>query len=182
MTQSREFKLAERSAFWYPGPMGSQDLTSSEAYRAAAPVPGTTAIAQAQLAGFWRRLGAYIVDGIVLGVVFGVLFGIASAVSNGSGLILGIVYLILIVGELAYFGYLWSSRGQTIGYMALGLRLVRTDGTLVGPGRAVARLLLIGLSFSISGIPAVISAFMVGMGERKQAIHDLIVDTLVVRA
>jgi uncharacterized RDD family membrane protein YckC len=44
------------------------------------------------------------------------------------------------------------------------------------------RYLLIYLSFAICLIPAIISAFMIGLGQRKQGIHDLIVGTLVVRA
>ncbi|MDQ6880244.1 MAG: hypothetical protein M3082_21575 [Candidatus Dormibacteraeota bacterium] len=41
------------------------------------------------------------------------------------------------------------------------------------------RYFLIGLSFALCLIPAIVGAFMVGLGQRKQAIHDLIVDTLV---
>jgi uncharacterized RDD family membrane protein YckC len=158
--------------------MGSQDLTSSEGYQSAKPV--ATSIAQAQLASFWRRLGAYVVDGIVIGVVWGLLMAIAAAAQSG-----GVYFVLILLGiafNFAYFGYLWSSRGQTLGYMALGLRLVRSDGTQVTLGRAIARMLLVSLSFSFGGLPALVSAFMIGMSDRKQALHDLVVDTLVVRA
>ena len=160
--------------------MGSQDLTSSEGYQPAKPAAGTTSIAQAQLASFWRRLGAYIVDGIVIGAVFGLLYAIAMAAQSGG--VWFLVILLNVVFDFAYFGYLWSNRGQTVGYMALGLRLVRSDGTQVSLGRAIARMLLVSLSFSFGGVPALISAFMIGMSDRKQALHDLAVDTLVMRA
>jgi uncharacterized RDD family membrane protein YckC len=159
--------------------MGSQDLTSSESYQAAKPAAGMTSISQAQLASFWRRLGAYVVDLILIGVVAGLLFAIIGAATGGSSSAAVVVNLLIVIGVFAYFGYMWSSRGQTVGYMAMGIKVVRPDGSLVGPGRAIARLLLIDLTSNFLGL---ISAFMIGMGAKKQAIHDLIVDTLVVRA
>ena len=65
--------------------------------------------------------------------------------------------------------------------MALGLRVGRTDGSQIGFGRGVARALALWLSFAIIIIPAIISAFTVGLGSRKQALHDMVVDTQVVR-
>ncbi len=49
-------------------------------------------------------------------------------------------------------------------------------------GLGLVRYLLIYLSFALCLIPAIISAFMIGLGQRKQAIHDLIAGTLVVRS
>jgi uncharacterized RDD family membrane protein YckC len=91
----------------------------------------------------------------------------------------GLISLIL---GLLYFGYLWSRNGQTIGYMALGMRLVRADGSPVTFFLGAFRYFLIYLSFAICLIPAIISAFMIGLGARKQAIHDLICGTYVLRA
>src|SRR5437879_3282184 len=98
--------------------MGSQDLTSSEGYQSAKPAVGTTSIAQEQLASFWRRLGAYLIDGILVGVFGWLLFAIVGA-ATGGGSAAGslVVALLFVVFVFAYFGYLWSSRGQTLGYM-----------------------------------------------------------------
>src|SRR5438045_861948 len=95
------------------GRMDSQDLTPSGAYQPPAQAgTGAVPITDSQLAGFWRRLGAYLVDGIVLGViglvlslVFGAILGSQSGqtVSSVLGILIGV----------AYFGYFWSSRGQT---------------------------------------------------------------------
>ena len=49
-------------------------------------------------------------------------------------------------------------------------------------GLAVARFLLIYVSILLLLIPAIISAFMVGLGSRKQGIHDAILGTMVVPA
>jgi uncharacterized RDD family membrane protein YckC len=138
-----------------------------------------------QLGGFWRRLVAYIIDGVIVGVAAGIIEAIINAIirastSDVSGATVRSGLVTLVLG-LIYFGYLWSRNGQTIGYMALGLRLVRADGQPVTFLLGAVRYLLIYLSFAICLIPAIISAFMIGLGERKQAIHDLICGTLVVR-
>jgi len=147
--------------------------------------PGYGAQVTSQLGGFWRRLVAYIIDGFIVGVAAGIIDSIINAIirastSDVSGATVrgGLVSLVL---GLIYFGYLWSRNGQTVGYMALGLRLVRADGQPVSFALGAARYLLIYLSFAICLIPAIISAFMIGLGERKQGIHDLIAGTLVVR-
>ena|SRR5215831_7126136 len=147
--------------------------------------PGYGAQVTAELGGFWRRLVAYIIDAVIVGIAAGIVEAIINAIVRastsdvtGAGVRGGLVSLIL---GLLYFGYLWSRNGQTLGYMALGMRLVRADGQPVSFLLGALRYLLIYLSFAICLIPAIISAFMIGLGGRKQAIHDLICGTLVVR-
>ena len=144
-----------------------------------------------ELAGFWRRLGALVIDFVILwivdvvvGGILGVIFGAAFTLANG-----GFYYstgnnwisLIQFLIFLAYFAAFWSYRGQTLGDMALSVKVVRTDGSQIGFGRGVARALALWLSFAIIIIPAIISAFTVGLGSKKQALHDMAVDTQVVR-
>jgi uncharacterized RDD family membrane protein YckC len=143
--------------------------------------PRSSAVAGVELASFWRRFGAYIIDGAIVfavGVFAGAIVGAMARTSGGIGVGGGLVGLIL---GVAYFGYFWSHSGQSLGYMAFGLKLVRADGAPVSFGFAALRYLVIYLSLLVCGIPALISAFMVGMGKQKQALHDLIVGTLVVR-
>ena len=143
------------------------------------------AAAAGTLAGFWRRFAAYIIDAIVVTVVAGILEEILTAIVRGSLTDFGGYtrngLVSLVIGVL-YFGYLWSRNGQTLGYMALGIRLVRADGAPVTLGLGIARYVLIYLSILICAIPAIISAFMIGLGSQKQALHDMIVRTLVVRS
>ncbi len=148
--------------------------------------PGYGAQTAAQLAGFWRRFLAYFIDAVLVGVVSGIIqanigafFHAAVEDAGGTSVRAGLVGLVL---GLLYFGFMWSRNGQTVGYMALGLRLVRADGQPVSFGLGLLRYLLIYLSFALCLIPAIISAFMIGLGQRKQAIHDLIAGTLVVRS
>lgn len=147
-----------------------------------------------ELAGFWRRLVALIIDGVILAIadgivgwILGAIFGGGYVVSNGTvyasanGGAAFLIYVIQAIIFLGYFGYFWSARGQSLGYMALGLRVVRTDGSPLGFGRAVARAVGLAVSFWVWAIPAIISAFTVGLGSKKQALHDMVVDTQVVR-
>jgi uncharacterized RDD family membrane protein YckC len=126
-----------------------------------------------------------IVNGIVgwiLGPVFGAgAFTMASGgyyYSTGNSTWLNLIQLAIF---LAYFAAFWSYRGQSPGDMALSVKVVRTDGSQIGFGRGVARALALWLSFAIIIIPAIISAFTVGLGSKKQALHDMVVDTQVVK-
>lgn len=137
---------------------------------------------QPTLAGIGGRLVALIVDSVLLGVVAGILGGLIQVAVHMTGLrVSGIRGSIEFVLGLIYFGWLWSTRGQTLGYMLMRIRLTRTDGGRVGLGRALLRFILIELSFGLFLIPAIVSFFMIILGGRKQAIHDLLVDTVVIR-
>jgi len=136
------------------------------------------------LAGFWRRFVAYIIDVILVGVIAGIVESIIAAIVRASTDVTGVSVregvVGLIVGIL-YFGYLWSRNGQTLGYMALGVRLIRSSGEPVSFVFAAVRYVLIYLSFALCLIPAIVSAFMIGLSEQKQGIHDAIMGTYVVR-
>lgn len=160
--------------------MAQQPPPSASSY-----APGYPAQVATELAGFWRRFGAYIIDAVILAVIAGILQAIVNAIARVStsdttsiSISGGIIALVL---YLVYFGYLWSRYGQTVGYLALNMRLVRVDGAPIGLGTSVARAFLVWLSFAICLIPAIISAFMIGLGRQKQAIHDVMVGTIVVR-
>ncbi len=141
------------------------------------PVQGT---AQALRAGFWRRLVAFILDAIVVGIVNLIVRAVIDAVDHGTTS-LNMIYLIEFLVGLVYFSWLWGQYGRTVGYAALGLRLTTTGGQPVSVLRAAVRYILIELSFAFVFIPAIVSAFMIGLSSSKQALHDKIVDTVVVR-
>jgi len=150
-----------------------------------APPYGYSAHATTALAGFWRRFGAYVIDAIITGIIAGLLGGVLGAIvrvstndTTGTAFRGGLIGLLV---YLVYFGYFWSRDGQTLGYMALGIRLVRTTGPTVSLGVAFVRAALVYLSFALCLVPAIISAIMIGTGSQKQAIHDALVGTVVVR-
>ena len=135
--------------------------------------------------GFFVRLGAKIIDGIIMWVLnsaVGALLGLAVGalvpdrrtgllLSTGLGMVLGIVigatYATLFLGRF----------GATPGKMALGLKVVRPDGSPISYARACGR----HFSEWISGMLFGIGYLMAAFDEEKRSLHDRICDTRVVR-
>lgn len=143
-----------------------------------------------QYAGFWIRVGAYIIDyivlyivQIVLGMVFGISAGALSgmdpsgteALTTGAGLI----YLLLIIGiSIGYYVVMESGPWQaTLGKKAVGLIVVDESGERITWTRALGRY----LAKILSTIILFIGFIMVGFTEKKQGLHDILAGTLVVK-
>ena len=71
-----------------------------------------------------------------------------------------------------------SPRGATLGKMALGLRIVRVDGTQLSFGRATARHFAKYMVTPM--VPLAIGYIMAAFTNRKRALHDILADTLVI--
>jgi uncharacterized RDD family membrane protein YckC len=121
-------------------------------------------------AGFWRRAVAFLLDEVIIGVIGSVL----AALTGGNA---GIGYLNLFLG-IAYFAILEGTRGQTIGGMALGVKVIDADtGALIGIPRGIVR-----------NVVRIVSGLVFGLGylwmlwdPRKQTWHDKAANTVVVR-
>jgi uncharacterized RDD family membrane protein YckC len=130
-------------------------------------------------AGFWIRVVAVLIDGVVLIVAQGILFG-AGWMLWGSGLsagmaVKGATQLFSSLIGAAYtiaFHWIW---GQTLGKMALQIRVVSMDGGPLSFGQAVGRYFATFLSALILGIGFV----MAGVRSDKRALHDLLAGTRV---
>ncbi len=140
-------------------------------------------------AGFWKRVAAYFIDAMILGVLgailgaaIGGLMGVGLAFNNG--LATGGVLAIQIVVQLAslvfgacYAGWFYASTQQaTPGKMAVGIKVVRGNGEALGFWRGFARY----FAMIPSGLILGVGFMMAGFTERKQALHDMMCDTLVV--
>jgi len=146
-------------------------------------------------ARWWKRLIAILLDWLILVVVDAVIRAIAGAMigstvhaagSGGSALDLGRVaalYLLGLVVAIAYFGYLNGVRTQTVGKMALNIRVIRKDdGQPIGFGKGVVReLTVVGLGM-LCWVPALVDALAPLWDDRRQAWHDHAVNSLVVNA
>ena len=134
-------------------------------------------------AGFWKRFLAAMVDlivtmivGFVIGAVWGLVYSMAlpggqSFGAGAGGAVLGSV------SSWLYFVLMESSASQaTLGKMALGIVVTTGQGERISFGRANGRY----FSKIISGIILGIGYMMAGFTEKKQALHDIIADTLVV--
>lgn len=150
-------------------------------------------IVYAPYAGFWIRFVAVFIDGLLLGVLycaisFTTLGGLGPRMPMpGSGNSLPDIMPILfrmftfnmaniIVGWL-YFGFMESSAWQaTLVKRAVGIMVTDMEGRRISFARASGRYFASLLSGLILNIGYIIGAFT----ERKQTLHDMIVNTVVV--
>ena len=153
------------------------------------PEPTKGAIAL-EFAGFWRRFGAYIIDAVVLGAIFAVLepllcpnfgrfFNFTTSFDSNYWMTqfraLGNVISTVLSG--VYFVVFWVWRGQSLGMMVAGIKVVRTDGTQLETGHAVVRY----LGYIISILPLFLGFIWIAFDAHKQGWHDKLAETYVVK-
>ncbi|RCX15460.1 putative RDD family membrane protein YckC [Anaerobacterium chartisolvens] len=119
--------------------------------------------------GFWRRFVASLIDALVVGVAGSILRAAAGDTAGG---------LLTTLAGWLYFSVMESSEKQaTLGKMALGIRVVDVDGNRVSFARATGRY----FSKIISAMILLIGYIMAAFTAKKQALHDMIAGTLVVK-
>jgi uncharacterized RDD family membrane protein YckC len=120
--------------------------------------------------GFWRRFAAALLDGILLGIVqaiIGVLIDSPGAV-YGLSTIISYGYYVALEG---------GPRGQTLGKMALGIRVVDFNtGNSIGYARALVRQLV----KIVSGIVLLLGYLWMLWDREKQCWHDKAANSVVV--
>lgn len=137
--------------------------------------------------GFWMRYLAISLDGYVLMLPVALL-GVAAAVAIPLMLVGGarpapsaLVAFLLTFGlflfgfAVLYFVWMHGKWGQTLGKMALGMRVVRVDGSRLGYGGAFLR----EIASFLSALILMIGFIMAGLRSDKRALHDLIAGTRV---
>lgn len=144
---------------------------------------GGKSISTGDFASFWRRLGAYMIDGFLLSAIQLVLLApaIGGAVLSGDfeAMIgaLGIVNVISLIVVFLYFPLMHSSKYQaTFGKKWLGIKVVDESGQRISIARAFGRFFAYILSF----LTFYIGFLMIFFTERRQALHDKIAKTCVV--
>jgi len=163
-----------------------------------APAPG--AAGQLVLAGWWRRVGAAVIDGLIVSAValaimapLGIgLFGAGDSDAGVIAAILGLFVagLVLVVVGFIYAPVLMAkTNGQTLGRMATGIRVVRTNGVPMSFGWAMLRevavkaLLINAIAGSATfGLAPLLDVLWPLWDEEKRALHDFLVQTRTVMA
>jgi len=122
-----------------------------------------------EYAGFWVRLGAGVIDLLVLGFIVAVIVCVFASpvIWVPSGLVISVAY---------WLGF-WVWRGQTLGKMAVGIKVIRTDSSPVKLQCALYRF----LGYIVSVVTLFVGFIWVAFDARKQGIHDKIADTYVVK-
>jgi uncharacterized RDD family membrane protein YckC len=165
------------------------------------PTPYAAASAPLPYAGFWERFAAYLIDGMILGIPFGIVVIVLIFMFGGFGMMLhrnppadprevvGLVapmfsiffggMLFFIILQWLYSAGLESSGWQaTVGKSVMNLRVTNIEGRRISFGHATGRF----FAKIVSGmIPLAIGFIMAAFTERKQALHDLIAGTLVLK-
>ena len=138
---------------------------------------GVTVAGEMVYAGFWIRVGAKIIDGLILGAAgfgLGFLGSLIIRHTLAGAVLQNTLYWLL---GIAYGTYFLGAHSATPGKMACGLKVVRPDGQKITYGRACGR------SFAefVSSIILGIGYLMAGFDEEKRALHDRICDTRVIQ-
>lgn len=156
-------------------------------------------------ASFGQRFLALIIDGIVMSILYFIILtpimtaiglGVASeaqalegmsedeAATAAVGMVGAIVaaagtaMLAVTVIQLLYFSLFESSKFQgTLGKMAMGIKVVDANGDRLSVGKAFVR----SIGRIISGMILYIGYLMAAFTEKKQALHDMMANTLVVK-
>jgi len=142
------------------------------------------------LAGFWKRVAAYFIDSVIVGIggaIIGMItgavmgVGLVSLGGNASGPGFVLIQLVnsllsIVLGAAYYAGFHASSGRATPGKMAVGIKVVRPNGEGITLARGIGRY----FAAALSGLLLCIGYLMAAFTERKQGLHDMLCDTLVV--
>jgi uncharacterized RDD family membrane protein YckC len=179
-------------------PAGSPTATP---VAAAAVSPHWLPPATRAFAGFWLRVVACLIDGVLLGAVLGAIFipmfllgGVGAALQSmarrdhqpdPAAIFAFASSLALFAGASVlagwlYYAYFESSEWQgTVGKKVMNLVVTDLEGNRLTFGRASGRYFA---RFITKLIPLGIGFILAGITEKKQALHDMIASCLVLRS
>lgn len=131
-----------------------------------------------EYAGFWKRALATLIDNIIL-VIPCTLIGMLLFGTTGDTMEAGLIYNIInIILFWLYSAIMESSpRQATIGKSVIGIMVTDTNGERISFYRASGR----HFGKIVSSVTLGIGFIMAGFTKRKQALHDLMFDCLVVK-
>jgi uncharacterized RDD family membrane protein YckC len=129
-----------------------------------------------QYGGFWIRFLAFLADSAIV-------FLVSALLVAGAAMALGLEVLAPVILAVWALGYLYwpvmhaSARQATFGKAMLGLKVARLDGSRISILRSLGRELAKILSSAVFMVGYIMAAFT----GRKQALHDLVASTYVIR-
>lgn len=133
-----------------------------------------------EYAGFWIRLGAGIIDNLILLLIFYIIYTVISEITKTLPLpaifILVTIFISFLI-KITYFVSFWVWKGQTPGKFIMGVKIIRTDSSPITWPYALLRY----LGYIVSTIVLFIGFIWIAFDERKQGLHDRIADTYVVK-
>lgn len=137
-----------------------------------------------EYAGFWVRVGAMIIDTVLIMIVLipllVAIYGWAYFEAANTGLFAGPAdFLLSWVAPAVAVVVFWIYRQATPGKMALSIRIVdATTGSPPSTGQCVGRY----FAYFVSIFPLGLGLLWVAFDKRKQGWHDKLAGTVVIRS
>jgi uncharacterized RDD family membrane protein YckC len=180
------------SGYSSPAPPGALGAPAAPA----SPVPAS---GRYELAGWWSRVGATLIDGLIVIVgallillLFGSVFSVGFFGGEDTGVVALVVGLLLASVAIAIAALLYAplmmgrTNGKTLGRMAFGIRVIRAGGQPMTFGWAMLRevavkALLFGIAGSVTfGLANLADVLWPLWDDENRALHDFLVDTRTV--
>ena len=171
-----------------PLPAAAQPAQGSAAAASAYATPEP----QVQYQGVAIRFVALFIDGIILGIIGYILIFLFAAsaitVDTSTGAVsIGPAYYaavaLVIVIELLYFTLLLGRYGQSVGMMAVKIKVVsEADSGPITYGAAFIRTILLYIDEIPYAIPFLLGAILIWTSDKKQRLGDRVAHTVVVKA
>ena len=190
---------ATPGAYGQPSPYAAPGQPGSPANPYAGPANNKPTFGFGGYAGWFTRVGAYLIDYIVALVAalplwagYGILIANTSTTTNPDGTTtsdysgsVAVPLILIVIGALSSIGfYIWNvcirqgRTGATIGKSVLAVRLVNSDLQPIGGGSAFLRSIL----HIVDAIPCYLGYFWPIWDSRKQTFADKIMTTFVIHA
>lgn len=149
-------------------------------------------------AGWWLRVGAQLIDGVIAGIILGVIVVIGTFLAfagaevdpvtdeisdvNPLGVvIMGIGFLLYLAFDLWNRGVRVGAKGQSLGKQLVGIRIVRAqDGSLLGAGSGSLRWLITFL-FALTSCISLVDVLWPLWDDKNQTLHDKVVGSVALR-
>jgi uncharacterized RDD family membrane protein YckC/ribosomal protein L40E len=147
-------------------------------------------------AGFWVRLLAFLINGIILYIVISIItaaifiskYGqssystLLSTISSGNLdsmvlTFLGIFFLTFFIVTILYATISIGLWGRTVGKAALRIKVVKPDGSRVSYWRALGR----SLAYYLNGFTFGLTFLIIAFTNKKRGLHDYVADTVVIK-
>lgn len=125
--------------------------------------------AQTEYGEFLPRLGAFLIDRVIL-VLFGGLVGLATDSPQNA-------FFVYMAALLVYYVGFWVAEGATPGKKVFGLRVVSVDGSPIELWQGGLRV----FGYWVNEVTFGIGYLMVAFTAEKRGLHDFIANTAVVR-
>jgi uncharacterized RDD family membrane protein YckC len=169
--------IAERASQAPPQEASQEEPLAVPAATAAATAPAPTFQAPYAVASPYQgvpiRFVAVLIDAIIIAIIAGILaIPLQTRLSGAVSLLIFLLYYILLEG--AY--------GQTVGKMAVNIKVVREDGTKIDYTDAVVRTILRIIDAIPFVVPYLLGAILIWTSDKKQRLGDRTAHTVVVKA